>query len=74
MLVLDARVSDDIELDLVVPVANKSSIPGPISSPSADPGWTALSPTLCGLSISGVVGSPLFGRGCGRMSGEWWAR
>jgi len=70
MLALEMRVSDDIELDLVGPETDKPSAPGPMSSPSADPGWLALSSTSCELFISGISGDPLFGRGCGRMSGE----
>lgn len=69
MLTLDATVSDEIELDLVGPVADKSAPPGQ-TSPSADPGWMALSSILFKLSITGIAGGPLFGRGCGRMSGE----
>ena len=65
MLAPDTRVTDDIEFDLVGSVADKSGTPGPMSSPSADPEWKAISSTLCKLSISGLVGITLFGRGCG---------
>ncbi len=69
MLALDVRVLDDIELDLVGPVADKSGTPGPMSSPSVDLGWPALS-TLYELFISGVADDSPLGRDCGRMSGE----
>jgi hypothetical protein len=79
MLALDVRVSDDIELDLVGPVAGEFGLSfstgafitdPPMSSPSTDPGWLALSSALWKLLISGVAGDPLSGRGCGRMSGD----
>jgi hypothetical protein len=52
MLALDVRVSDEIELDLVCLVAGESAVSfstgafvmdAPMSSPSPDPGWLALS-------------------------------
>ena len=79
MLALDVKVSDDIELDLVGPVAGEFGLSfstgafktgTPMSSPSPDPGWLALSSALWKLLISGVAGDPLSGRGCGRMSGD----
>jgi hypothetical protein len=78
MLVLDVRVSDDTELDLLGPVADESTLPffmrgfktdAPRSNPRADPGWPALS-SLGKLSMNGVACGPPSGRGCGRMSGE----